>query len=241
MKYVEPILFPISPNPLDPLNYAGEHGLKEIDVHVNIWPYKLYYELYYRYVDPDLQQKCLVELSKCVYPVNEISIEDFVLSLKSMIKESGSVYKNYYYLFITKYLMENPQYEQSIDKFFEWLKEPKVYAFKKGFKLNIIENIQSYKYNTIIYLNMWSDKQKNIIPWLNLLMDIRPKFFNQSKIINRSGMYLMNGGRVYVENKRIFGKVWFSLGPEFEVVDDVIVKNSPPKPKTNLKNETNWL
>jgi len=157
-----------------------------------------------------------------------------------MITNSESVYTQYYYLLITKYLMENPTYEQNFDKFFEWLKTPYSYAFKKGFKINILDTIENYKYNTIIFLDMWTDKQKNIIPWLNLLTDSTPKFFNQSDIINRAGMFLMNGGRILVENQKNFGKVFFSLGEDFEMIDDVITKNKPPKPKTNIK-QINWL
>lgn len=240
MKYVEPILFPISPDPLEVLKYAGKNNLKKIDVYTNIQPYYLYYNLYYGYVDPDLQQNCITELSKWDYPVNNISIEDFVLFLKSMIKNSESVYSNYYYVFITKYLMENPQYEQNIGKFFEWLKKPNDYTFKKTFRINILETLENYKYNTIVFLNMWSDKQKNIIPWLNLLKGSNPRFFNQSALIEKSGMFLLEGGRVYIENKKDLGKVLFSLGDEFQLIGDNIIKQLSSKPKTTI-NEINWL
>jgi len=242
MKLIEPILFPIAPDPLVVMKFAGMNNLKEIDVLPNISPYYKHYDLYYKYVDPALLQQAVIDLFDENTPKEYLGMDSFISYWFDKLIEINSPYNDYYRLFITKFLLIHSDYEQSCSTLKLWLETIGNiwnFTFKKCFSLNKLVSLKR-KYNTIIIPELWTKEQRNIIPWINLLHDLHPRFFSQEGVIKEASEYLFEGGSIYTFRPQDFWKVMYSVGDGYDIKDAVLTKKTSPKTKTQINN-INWL
>ena len=243
MKYVEPILFPITPDPLEVLKFAGMNNFKEIDVIPNINPYYKHFDLYFKYVDPGLIVQAVLDLFDDNTPTYDLGLDMFINYWIDRLKEINSPYDEYYKLFLTKFLLLHPEYEKECLGFKMWLENIGTiwkFTFKKCFTLNKLITLKR-KYNTIIIPKLWTKEQKNVIPWINLLHDLHPRYFSQEKTIKIASDYLFEGGRIYILDPKDFWKVTYSIGDGYHVTDTVFTKKTSPKTKTHTEKNINWL
>jgi len=242
MKLTEPILFPIAPDPLEVMKFAGMNNLKQIDVVPNISPFYKHYDLYFNYVDPALLVQAVSDLFNDNTPTEPIGLDSFISYWFDRLIEINSPYNDFYKLFITKFLLIHPEYEKECSTFKLWLEnigDIWNFTFKKCFTLNKLITLKR-KYNTIVIPRLWTKEEKNVIPWINLLHDLHPRYFNQEKVIKKASDYLFEGGRIYVLHPQDFWKVMYSVGDGYDIEDAVLTKKTSPKTKTQI-NDINWL
>ena len=243
MKYVEPILFPIAPDPLMVMKFAGANNFKEIDVLPNVSPYYKHFDLYFNYVDPALLQRAVLDMFDNDTPQYEIGLDTFINYWIDRLKTIDSPYDEYYKLFVSKFIMIHPTYEKSCVSFKMWLEgiaESWNFVFKKCFTLNKLITLKR-KYNTIIIPKTWTKEERNVIPWINLLHDLPPRYFSQEKTIKIASEYLFEGGRIYLLDPKDFFTVMYSIGDGYYATNTVFTKKTSPKPKTNTEKNINWL
>lgn len=243
MKYVEPILFPIAPDPLFVMKFAGENNFKEIDVLPNINPYYKHFDLYFNYVDPALLGQAVLDMFDDNTPQEELGLDTFIAYWFNRLEELDSPYDEYYKLFISKFIMLHPNYEQNCSTLKLWLENIDTtwnFVFKKCFALNKLITLKR-KYNTIIIPKLWTKEERNIIPWINILHDSQPRYFSQEKTIKMASEYLFEGGRIYMLNPRDSWTVMYAIGDGYHITDTAFTKKVSPKPKTNTVKNINWL
>ena len=240
MKLIEPILFPIAPRPLEIMKIAGLHNIKSFDVLPNINPYYNHFDLVFNYIDPELLKNAVFELFDEDTPEEEIGLESFVNYWVDKIKQVNSPYSAYYRYFITTFLLIHPDYEKQHLTLKLWLDNIDLnFTFKKCFTFNKLTSPKR-SYNTIIIPRLWTKAEKGVIPWINLLHDSTPRYFNQEKVVNHASEHLLDGGRIYVLRPQDFWKVMYSVGDDFDIEDAVLTKKTSPKTKTQTNN-INWL
>lgn len=237
MKFIEPILFPVGVNPLNIFKFAGNNDIKKFDVLRNYGYQKDHYQMFYDYVDPNL-----IELLYNKLDFNDLEMKGFSYPhfyIEHIVEKfKGDVYEKYYKLILTTFILENQQERYNYQSFKDYLLKNHNFTFKKYFDYNIINKIDKY-YNTIIFLDLWDSKFNSLYACINEMYGKLPISFNQEKVIKTSGEHLIPGGRIYNIYPENYGDVLFSLGDDFNIEDNYIVKKrSPKEPKTK---QINWL
>lgn len=238
MKYIEPILFPITVNPIKVLKFAGEHNLQDFDVLINYGYQKIHYELFYKYVDPDLMDKMIQE--NPILSEYDFHGEPSFLIDKILTPLNTSVYKEYYKLFLINYMINNMKHTYQTNDFYNYLKEKHDFTFKKCFTYRAINRIDNY-YNTIIFLDFWDKKFMNIYSAINRLYGLLPISLDQEEVIFNAGEHLIDGGRLYNFSSENFGKLLFALGDNFDVNNSKVLLKKNDAPKEPKKKQINWL
>jgi len=242
MRLIEPILFPITVYPLEIFKFAGKHNIQNFDIVPNFGYQSHQLILVDKYIDSNLQEKFINVLSN-IPIVGFHTTESFVHFVDNHIRRAVTVYELYYRYFLTKYILESNAYEHTVEDLIDWLDEDRDYTFKKCSKYNKNMLINNF-YNTVVIPRLWDKVQLENVTWVNKMNPVLPISFTQSKVIKAAGDHLFGGGSIYVLREEDYGKVFWSLGDDFDLKMNEdpwsIIKKDTPK-KTKTTNEINWL
>lgn len=232
MIYTEPVLFPITVDELKILRMCGKYDIKDADVLVNFNYQYTHYRLLSDYVDPQLQQECLEKMNRLTDIEGNISTNLllFINVMSSYL--SKNVYKDYYLLFLCRFINKYKDVDNFTDNFKKWLNKPHDYTYKMQSNPRIVFNLERY-YNTIIIPELWKDE--TIGHLFNIAHDYPSNYFNQRHVIIDAEKHLLEGGKIYILNKKDYSKIFLSLDEEY---DDIGKKNENIlQKKTTIKKE----
>lgn len=225
MKYAEPVLFPVNVDLLDSFKIIGNNHIKKVDILSNYNYQAIDHLLIMKYIDPDLLTICYDYLQ--IHKVTELA--DIIDRINI-----STLFKHYFLFFVCSYIREAGKFESHI-KFNEWLLEKRDYTYRKVTKPKYIHSISSY-YNTIIIPKMWRNNSHG--NQFNRIHDLSANYFDQIEILKKSVKHLIEGGKIYLLNKRDYSWVLYCLGDNFEEVEPYVFQKKiipKPKSKTTLK------
>jgi len=219
MRYIEPVLFPINIDLMEVFKIIGNNNIKDVDIYGNYNYQEIHHKLIMNYVDPDLLNYCCDHLNA----YGDIELADVVKNFNI------NIYKNHFLFFLCSYIKEVGVFE-GIDQFKEWLQQERDYTYKKVTQPKYIESITSY-YNTVIIPKLW--RSNSLGNQLNRLQGISANYFDQEATISKAYEHLIEGGKLYLYNKRDYSIVLNAIGDDYDEVEPyVFQKRIKPKPKT---------
>jgi len=219
MKYVEPVLFPINFDLLEAFKLIGSSNMKNVDILGNYNYQEIHHNIVMNYIHSDLLDYCYEYLLLYNYTDLADVVDKFNISM----------YRGYFLYFLVSYVREAGKFE-GVEEFKGWLSQDRDYTFKKLTKPKYIGSITSY-YNTIIIPKLWRSRSLGNV--LNRMVGLNVNYFDQEATITKAYEHLIEGGKLYLYNKRDYSIVLNAIGRDYDEVEPyVFQKRITPKVKT---------